>query len=66
MPIDIEIDPLDRPVWGFIGIGRVINASPKKTEHLLRAGVIDADKLGRLWVSTPRRLLRQFAGVPAE
>lgn len=84
---EIEIDPLDRPVWGIVRIAKVINASPKRTEHLLNAGVLDADEFsankkdeegeqveqpnkrgggkrgpGKRWVSTPRRLLRQFSG----
>jgi hypothetical protein len=58
----IEIDPLDRPVWGIERIAAILNMTPKRCEHLLRAGALDADKFNRRWVSTPRRLLKQFAG----
>jgi hypothetical protein len=57
----MEIDPLDRPVWGIEGIAAILNMMPKRCEHLLRAGALDADKFHRHWVSTPRRLLKQFA-----
>lgn len=57
-----EIDPLDQPVWGHEAIAQVLNMSPKRCEHLLPTGVIDADKFAGRWVSTPRRLLKQFAG----
>jgi hypothetical protein len=56
------IDPLDQPVWGLEGIAKILNMSPKRCEHLLRGGAIDADKFVGRWVSTPRRLLAQFAG----
>jgi hypothetical protein len=58
----IQLNPLDRPVWGIEGIAHVINATPKRTEHLLLGGVLDADKFNGRWVSTARRLLNQFAG----
>jgi hypothetical protein len=58
----IEFDQLDRPVWGIEGIAHVINATPKRTEHLLLGGVLDADKFNGRWISTARRLLAQFAG----
>jgi hypothetical protein len=66
-----EIDPLDLPVWGQEGIAKILNMSPKRCEHLLRGGAIDADKFNGRRVSTARRLLRPFAGaartpLPAE
>jgi len=60
-----EIDPLDRPVWGNEGIAHVLNMSPKRCEHLLRGGAIDADKFNGRWVSTPRRLLKPFSSLEA-
>jgi hypothetical protein len=65
------LDPMDQPVWGEKGIAKVINRRVDQTHHLLRQGKLDADKIGRLWTSTPRRLLAQFSGkkpsaVPAE
>jgi hypothetical protein len=60
-----EIDPLDLPVWGQEGIAKILNMTPKRCEHLLRGGAIDADKFNGRWVSTPRRLLKQFASPKA-
>jgi hypothetical protein len=61
-----NIDPLDQPCWGQLEIAKILNMTPKRCEHLLRAGAIDADKFGggrrARWVSTARRLLAQFAG----
>lgn len=59
----LPIDPQDQPVWGCEAIAAVLNMTPKRAEHLLRAGLIDADKFGGRWVSTPRRLQNQFAGT---
>ena len=56
-----ELD-LDRPVWGLQAIGEIIGRNRFQTHHMLRKGRIDADRIGRRWASTPRRLLRQFAG----
>jgi hypothetical protein len=51
------IDPMDRLVWGAHAIARVIDRSESKTNYLLKKGLLDADKRGKAWVSTPRRLL---------
>jgi hypothetical protein len=56
---------LDRPVWGVAAIGAVVGLPERQTHYQLSAGRLDADKLGGRWVSTPRRLLRQFAGKAA-
>jgi hypothetical protein len=55
-------DDLDKPVWGARNIGAEINKPTGATFHLLEAGLIDADKVGKQWVSTPRRLRKQFSG----
>ncbi len=52
-----SIDPLDRFVWGGADIGKVIDKSTSQTFYLLEKGLLDADKVGRQWRSTPRRLL---------
>ena len=57
-----KIDDLDKPVWGVKAIAEIIDKPPTKTNYLLYNGLLDADKIGRAWVSTPRRLLNQFAG----
>ena len=51
------IDPLDRNVWGAAAMGEVIGKTTGQTFYLLENGLIDADKVGRQWRSTPRRLL---------
>jgi hypothetical protein len=60
-----EIDPLDRPVNGAEEIAEVLNLrdkkgkpDPRKAYHALENGYVDAWKRGRLWSSTPRRLLK--------
>jgi hypothetical protein len=53
-------EPTDRVVWGAAGIAQVIGRSTDQTNTLLQKGLLDADKKGRLWVSTERRLLRDF------
>jgi hypothetical protein len=53
---------LDTPVYGAGPIGRVVNRTERQTYGDLEAGRLDADKFGKLWVSTPRRLLRRFQG----
>ena len=59
-------DPmLDTPVWGAQAIGAVINRSKRQTFYVLEQGLIDADKVGNRWCSTPRRLLKaQRAAAP--
>jgi hypothetical protein len=54
------VDPLDRPIWGAEAISRVVGRSEGETSYLLQKGILDADKAGKYWTSTPRRLLRQF------
>jgi hypothetical protein len=61
-----DIDPLDQPVWGAEAIAKVLNRPVKQVRYGLERGRFDADKLGKSWVSTPRRLLRQFAGRKVE
>ena len=53
-------DP-DVPVWGAAAIGQVLGRNERQAYHLLERGLIDATKVGSLWVSTPRRLLRGIA-----
>jgi hypothetical protein len=56
-------DYLDRPVYGAPAIAEVLNLPgsdderKRKAYGLLEAGRVDATKIGRIWVSTPRRLL---------
>jgi hypothetical protein len=65
-------DDLDRPLWGAEAIGREArlldkagNVDTRKTYYGLENRYLDADKYGQLWVSTPRRIRRAFAGKAA-
>jgi hypothetical protein len=56
-------DDPDRPIWGAEAIGREANildedgnVDLRKTYYKLEKGYLDADKNGREWVTTPRRL----------
>jgi hypothetical protein len=60
-----NIDDLDRPVQGAKQIARVLdlkdedgNLDVRRTFYVLEKGYVDADKWGRIWTSTPRRLLK--------
>jgi len=65
--MSLEINDLDRPIRGAKRIGEILGLPPRQVYYGLEKGLYDADKLGRLWVTTPRRLLNQFAGrKPAE
>ena len=59
------ISPLDRPVWGADEIGKIANRDRRQTFYLMITGKIDAAKVGRVWMSTPRRILKSL-GVEAE
>lgn len=68
----IPLDWLDRPLWGAAQIARVVNLVDKDGRlrtraafHLLKNRRLDADKIGGIWTSTPRRLLRSFSGNAA-
>jgi len=68
-PLDLSfIDPLDQPVIGAKAIAAVLNLrttnpdgdsepDARKAFFGLQQGYYDADKVGREWRSTPRRLL---------
>jgi hypothetical protein len=58
---------LDEPLWGAKAIGecRFVQLNEDATSYLLRKGWLDADRVGRLWRSTPRRLRDQAAGKGA-
>jgi len=62
-------DKLDTPLYGAEAIGRAAHllnedgdVDTRKTYYVLEKGYIDADKFGRQWVSTPRRIRRDFMG----
>ncbi len=59
-------DDLDCPIWGARAIGKVIGKGARATHYLLEAGRLDATKIGRQWVSTPRRLRAGLVGSGAD
>ena len=64
-------DPdLDKPLYGVKPIAEVLNLKKddgtldlRKAYYALEAGYADADKFGRIWTSTKRRLLRNHLAV---
>jgi len=63
--IENLLPAMDKPVWGAEAIGRVAEMTAAQAFHALAAGLIDADKVGGRWVSTPRRVLRSIGCEPA-
>jgi hypothetical protein len=60
----VLVDDPDAPIYGAEDIALVLNLFNDAGEpdlraafHYAAAGLLDASKLGRAWVSTPRRLL---------
>jgi hypothetical protein len=60
----VNFDPFDRIVEGAAAIAEVHGQSEKRTRYLLERGLIDADKVGRIWITTARRAPRPVAGKP--
>jgi hypothetical protein len=56
---------LDVPLWGAVAIGLAINRSPRQTVYMLERGLIPASKVGKSWVTTPRRLRERLVGEVA-
>ena len=55
----------DEPGYGALWIAEVLNLRDEngepvltRTYHVLESGYVDADKMGRIWTSTRRRLLK--------
>jgi hypothetical protein len=74
MPLSPEllqaIDPLDQIIEGaadmtIVLYGRHTPELEKRTRYKLERHLVDADKVGRIWISTARRLLRQHASKAA-
>jgi hypothetical protein len=62
----LPTENLDTPIWGAAAIAAEIGKNDTQTNYLLLKRRIDATKVGRLWVTTRRRLLNQFSGNGAE
>jgi hypothetical protein len=61
---DVEIDDLDKFVYGAEAIASILNLhkdgkpDTRRAYYACEKGYVDADKFGRIWRSTPRRLLQ--------
>jgi hypothetical protein len=58
-----DIPDLDRPIYGGGPISRAIDRTPRQTYWALEQGHLPATKLGRLWVTTPRRIRDWLNGI---
>jgi hypothetical protein len=63
---EIEIDELDKPVYGAEAIAIVLNLldeagkpDTRRAYYVCERGYADVDKFGRIWTSTRRRLLKR-------
>ena len=63
-------DQLDRPLYGVRPIGRAAHlvdgkgkVDVRKTYYALEQGYIPADKFGRKWVTTLRRIRSAYVGA---
>jgi hypothetical protein len=54
---------LDTPIYGAGPIGQVVNLTERQASHALASGYLDADKFGKKWRSTKRRLLKLPSGA---
>jgi hypothetical protein len=53
-----DLDPLDRPIFGALAIGKVIGLSERSARWFLDKHALDADEFAGRWCSTtPRRIL---------
>ena len=55
-------DQLDTPLWGARAIAEAMNLSERQAWHKLEKGQLPAEKVGKIWVSTRRRLLGRVTG----
>jgi hypothetical protein len=63
---------LDTPGYGALWVAGVLNLrdengdlDERRAYYILERGYADADKIGRVWTSTPRRLLnRHLKNIP--
>jgi hypothetical protein len=54
---------LDLPIWGATAIAEVLNVPVRRSYWLLENKLVPAERVGRRWVSTRRRLLTRIVGA---
>jgi hypothetical protein len=55
-----DTNDLDKPIYGAKAIGEEANLTERQAFWGLEKGHIPADKMGRKWVTTRRRLRNRF------
>ena len=66
MSIELAKDDLDRPIWEARAIAIEANLTIRQAYHALENGYLPADKAGRKWVTTRRRLRIRFDGAQSQ
>lgn len=56
------LQPEEKPIWGVKAIADVIGRSERQTFYMLEKGLLPAEKIGKSWVSTLRKLRTRFEG----
>jgi hypothetical protein len=59
-------EDLDRPIWGVRAIAIAANLTIRQAYHALEKGYLPANKAGRKWVTTRRRLRTLFDGEESQ
>ena len=59
--INKPVDP-DRPLWGARAIGAEIDRTERQAFYMLESGHLPGTKVGKTWVSTPRKLRERITG----
>ena len=63
-----KLDPLDIPLYGAASFASVLNRTERQVFDDLAKGRLDGyvKKFGKIWTSTPRRLLASLEPTPAD
>jgi hypothetical protein len=59
-------EDLDRPIWEVRAIAIEANLTIRQAYHALENGYLSANKAGRKWVTTRRRLRSLFDGEESQ
>ena len=66
--MEFKLDPADVPIYGAEAFARVLNRTERQVFDDLAKGRLNgyAKKFGKIWTSTPRRLLASLEPTPAD